>query len=80
MLFLGRKNRLVNQAPLTAHTETHNLLMHYENHPEELPPLPPLKQPWEDKVRTHTSFQGALGSLCSSWAALLHLTKLRLEC
>lgn len=59
MLYLGRKGRLVKQPPLPAHTQLHDLFMHYENHPEELPSLPPLEAPWKDKVRTHTSFQGA---------------------
>lgn len=60
MLYYGRKGRLVNQPPLPEHKQTHDLLMHYENYPGELPPLPPLEAPWEEKARTHTSFQGTL--------------------
>jgi len=66
MLYYGRKGRLVNQPPLTEHKQTHDLLMHYENCPAELPPLPPLDAPWEEKVRTHTSFQGGSPSFLPS--------------
>lgn len=72
MLYYGRKGRLVNQPPLPEHKQTHDLLMHYENYPGELPALPPLDAPWEEKVRTHTSFQGAsrLASLMAQSTSL----------